>query len=292
MSTTTRSIAGGGDDNWVTYYAIYMSMATRGAIDDETKVYVLPDRASKGRSYSCADCNQRVILRSGEVRVAHFAHYTPTTKCKFYDTTAGESDSHRHAKLLLQKWIREKKPITLLWECSNQGKFGSCGTMVEETVQYQDGDEVVLEYRDPAGKYIADLAILNNDKVRCIFEINHSHRTTTSRPEPWFEVNASAIDEGSHYGEETIYIDNIRMHNTQFCSNCRVKQEHWVTSIPILSKRYGQERMWKQDVPCIACGTMSYSPEWVHNRPRQVCKLCIGTDSTRVRQAVNTMIWG
>lgn len=278
--------------NQVTCYKSYMSMASRGAIDDETKGYVLPDRASKGRSYSCAECGQRVILRSGEVRVPHFAHYTPTTKCKFYEATSGESESHRHAKLLLQKWIREKKPICLSWGCDKQTNFGSCGTPVEDTIHYKDGDDVVLEYRDPNGKYIADVAIVNNGTVRYIFEVRHSHRTTTTRPEPWFEVDASSIDEGCHYGEQTIYVDNVRLRNPRHCVNCKVKQEHWVASIPILAKKYGPERMWKQDAPCIGCNRMSYSPEWVQNRPRQVCKICLGTESTKVRQAVNDLVWG
>lgn len=227
-----------------------------------------------------------------EVRTPHFAHFNPSTKCKYYDGSPGESESHRHAKLLLQKWLLARRAIEFGWSCQQQTSFGSCGVGVEHALRYKDGDEVVLEYRGPSGKYVADVAILNAGTPRYIIEIVHSHRTTTTcRPEPWFEVKASDIDEGCHYGEEIIYLEDCRIHNPRFCSNCTVKCEPWVQHIPILVKKYGQERSWNQDEPCIGCGRSSYSPEWIAKRPRQVCKLCLGNEPNRVREAIHRRIW-
>jgi hypothetical protein len=267
-------------------------MSSHGAIDTETKAYVLPSNASKGRNYECAECNQRVIFRHGEVRTPHFAHFVPTTKCTYYNTSSGESDNHKHAKLLLQKWIAEKKPIEFCWTCQNQTNWGTCGVGVDESIAYKDGDTVVLEYRDPGKQYVADVAVLNNGKLRYIIEVVHSHRTTTTcRPEPWFEVNANDIGEQLHFGEEVIVLDNCRLKNSKFCSNCKVKSERWVSNIPILAKKYGGERAWRQDRPCIGCERMSYSPEWIANRPRQVCKLCLGNEPDKVRNALSDAIW-
>jgi hypothetical protein len=267
-------------------------MSAHGAIDTETQAYVLPQHATKGRTYVCADCSQRVIFRKGEVRTPHFAHFVPTTKCTYYNATAGESDSHKHAKLLLKKWILDHRAICFVWDCQQQGSFGSCGTGVERNLDHKDGDEVLLEYRSPSGGYVADLAVMNAGSLRYIIEIAHSHRTTTTcRPEPWFEVKASDIDEGSHYGDDIVYLDDCRITNPRFCSNCSVKCERWVRNIPILAKKYGAERMWRQDVPCIGCKTDKYSPEWIEKRPRQVCKMCLGNEPDKVRAALSDAVW-
>lgn len=267
-------------------------MSSYGAIDCETGGYILPSNALKGRNYKCGDCDQRVVLRQGNVRVHHFAHFNPSAKCKFYNTSPGESETHKHAKLLLQRWLNEKKPIVFSWICQALNKFGLCSASVDKSIEYKDGDEVVLEYRCPSGKFIADVAVINDGTVRYIIEVKHSHQTTTTcRPEPWFEVSANDIDEGCHYGETTIYLENCRINESRACVNCSVKQEKWVSSIPILHKRYGQERLWEQDVPCICCGRKKYSPEWIENRPRQVCKICLGNEPAKVRETVNRMIW-
>jgi hypothetical protein len=173
----------------------------------------------------------------------------------------------------------------------NQHRHGTCQTSdgyTEYEIEYKDGDEIMIEYRDPVKKYIADVAVLNDGKVRYIIEVKHSHRTTTSvRPEPWFEVDAITIDEGCHYGNDTIQLENCRINETRYCANCTIKQEPWTTSIPILTKRYGKERKWIQDEPCVTCGNERYSPEWIGGRPRQVCKICLGSDPLKVQEAIN-----
>lgn len=267
-------------------------MSTHGANDKETRQYTPPENAVKGREYVCAQCNQRVIFRKGNVRTPHFAHFVPTTKCAYYNTSPGESDSHKHAKLLLQKWLIARRPIRLVWGCNKHSTFGQCGGNVERNIDYKDGDEVVIEYRGPTGGYVADVAVVNAGKLRYIIEIMHSHRTTTTtRPEPWFEVSADQISEGCHFGEEVVYLDNCRINNPGFCSNCSAKSERWAANIPILAHKYGNERGWRQDTPCICCKRTTYNPEWVAGRPRQVCKICLGGETQKVRDAVTAAIW-
>lgn len=271
-------------------------MSAHGAIDTETQAYVVPRNASKGRNYVCTDCSQRVVFRCGDVRVPHFAHFTPSIKCTYYNATAPESDQHKHAKQLLKTWLSARKEITFGWACRSQTPFGTCGAMTDATdhsVEYKDGDEVVLEYRDPAGKYVADVAVINAGQVRYIVEVAHSHRTTTtSRPEPWFEVQANNVAKGLHGdGDDEIYLEDCRINNSRFCSNCRVKQERWVAGIPMLHHCYRHERMWKQDIPCIRCRRIQYSPEWIGGRPRQVCKICLGNHPDEVRERMNHHVW-
>ena len=267
-------------------------MSSHGAIDCETTAYVSPNSAQRGREYKCADCDQRVIIRKGDVRVHHFAHFTTTTKCRFYEN-AGESENHKHAKMLLSVWLKARKPINFRWMCLNQQSYGTCQTAdgyTSHEIEYKDGDEVIIEYRDPVKKFIADVSVLNDGKLRYIIEVKHSHRTTSNvRPEPWFEVEASTIDEGCHYGDDTIYLDNCRINDLRYCANCTVKQELWTRKIPILNKRYGIERKWIQDEPCILCENERYSPEWIEKRPRQVCKICLGSEPAKVRDATDKL---
>lgn len=264
-----------------------------GAIDVETQTYVLPTEASKGKNYVCAECDQKVIVRQGMIRKHHYAHYSPTTKCKFYDS-AGETELHKHAKLFIKSWLEQKKSIWFAWACRTQFKFGLCNRSddhTEDTLLYKEGDRVVLEYRDPKGKYIADIAVLNAGNVRYIIEVQHTHKTTTDcRPEPWVEISA---DEATldNCDNDVLNLENIRTNEKRGCANCTVKREPWVGKIPILSKKQGAERNWEQDSPCIYCERISYNPEFIEGKFRQVCKICLGTEPEKVRQISNDLFW-
>ena len=73
-----------------------------GAINIITKQYTSPNRADKTAKYQCTDCEQRVILRKGTIRKAHFAHYSPTNTCSYYEHP-NESQLHKDAKYKLQE---------------------------------------------------------------------------------------------------------------------------------------------------------------------------------------------
>jgi hypothetical protein len=233
-------------------------------------------------------------LRAGDIRVRHFAHYVPTTKCKYYDSP-GESEEHKRAKQLIAKWISEKRFIEFGWSCQNQTNFGTCTASDGDTshrVDHLEGDTAVLEYRDPGGKYIADVAVINGGKLRYIVEIKQSHATTTLvRPEPWFEVNARDIDEGCHYGSDVIYLSNIRLNESRHCSTCKAMQLPWIDRLPPVKKEAGIGGNWNQSAPCIACGVYAYSPVYKMGY-RQVCKICLATDTDKVHQALMRMVWG
>jgi len=252
-----------------------------GAINIITKQYTSPNKADKNSKYQCTDCEQRVILRKGTIRKAHFAHYSPTNTCSYYEHP-NESQLHKDAKYKLQEKLIGKFPITINNQCP---ECTSSPAAIEDLkIEYTDGDSAVVEYRDPNNKYVADVALLNNGKLRYIFEVKHTHATiTTVRPEPWFEFTADEIleeeerilknDTGDILGQE-YYLSCVRTTPNRYCPNCRVKTEAWAEKIPRLTKKYGQERMWKQDHPCIKCGRDQYNPEFIKGY-RQICKICI-----------------
>lgn len=284
-------------------YAHILLMAEKynlGAINILTKQYTSPNNANKTAKYQCTECEQRVILRKGTVRKAHFAHYSQTNTCSYYDHP-NESQLHKDAKYKLQEKLNNKFPITLnniCPECSS-----TPAAFDDLKIEYIDGDISVVEYRDPNKKYVADVALLNNGKVRYIFEIKHTHATTTSvRPEPWFEFTAEQIFEEDEritkndlndannvaLGQE-YYLNCVRTSLNRFCPNCRIYTESWTENLPRLSKKYGQERMWKQDFSCIKCKREQYNPVFVKGF-RQICKICICDyeDELKTTYDVNT----
>jgi len=257
-----------------------------GAIEVETNKYTLPNNGVKHINYKCIDCGQRVILRKGDVRKPHFSHFSPTPsqRCKYYEHPT-ESQLHKDAKYKLHDKLKHKFPIVLNNNCPK------CTThpagIYEVDIDYQDGDDVIMEYRDPSGKYVADVAVVNDNKVRYIFEVKHTHRTTTSRPDPWFEITAdniieedSRINDPEHPEYEDLgqkyYLDCVRTDTSRYCDNCRIYEEKWVKYLPKLRNKYGVERAWRQDSPCIECSRDQYNPVFIWGTGfLQICKICI-----------------
>ena len=265
-----------------------------GAINTITKQYTSPNKADKSAKYQCTDCEQRVILRKGQIRKAHFAHYSPTNTCSYYEHP-NESQLHKDAKYKLQEKLIAKFPIYVNNDCPE------CRThpavFDTEPIEYADGDSCIVEYRDPNNKYVADVALINNGKLKYIFEVKHTHATvTTVRPEPWFEFTADQIleeeqrilknDPEDNLGQE-YYLKCVRTSINRFCPNCRIKTESWADKLPRLDKKYGQERMWTQDKPCRACGRTQYNPEFIRGY-RQICKICICDDELTLKEKYNT----
>lgn len=260
-----------------------------GAFDAETKEYTVPSKAVKGRSYICPDCNKPVIFRKGDIRVHHYAHKAETSQCSYYEHP-NESQIHKDAKLLMKKMLDDKKLIGFYWNCY-KCKDDNSDIDTPDFI-YEEGDKAVLEYRDKNGKWIADVALVNEDKVKCIFEIKYKHKTTTVRPEPWYEIDAVELindindclmevekypDHCSFYNEpdyvwkiKCIRTDVKRWCNTSFCYN-----EQWVKNIPAFSK-------YNEINSCLLCEKEEYNPVGIYRRSDiRLCYDCLEKDFKR-----------
>lgn len=250
-----------------------------GAIEIDNNLYVLPYKAEKNKQYKCISCNEKVILKKGNIRKVHFAHYFQTNTCSYYEHP-NESEIHKEAKFKLASWLKDNKHIDIFWSCCKTQYNGyKCGASYGETeynIKYDENDNVEIEYRDVNNKYLADIAIINNNKVKYIFEIKHTHSTTTNvRPEPWFEIEAKDIfDAEKNKKENCIILTCIRCHKNRYCSNCRILDEEWVNNLPFLNKKNGCEKLWEQENPCIKCNRKCYNPVFVRGF-RQICKICL-----------------
>jgi hypothetical protein len=174
--------------------------------------YCLPCNAEKGLDYNCPGCGESVIVKKGDVKIHHFAHKPGERDCKFYEHP-GEGEIHKMAKHIIVDLLRKRKIKTIICPCP-------IGCTYDEQIKYEDGDEVMVEYR-VSDKCIVDVAVVNKDKVRYVFEIYNTHKTTRETPEPWFEVDAKEILKKT----ETInvFIGNVYIHcirKNRYCSTC------------------------------------------------------------------------
>jgi hypothetical protein len=143
--------------------------------------YCLPCNAEKGLDYICPGCKAPVILRRGEIKAPHFAHKPSERRCEFYDHP-GEGEIHKMVKHIIADLLRKKKIKKVVRSCPK-------GCTYDEEIDYEEGDEVIDEY--PIGdRYKVDVALINNGKIKYIFEVYNTHKTTRETPEPWFEIDA------------------------------------------------------------------------------------------------------
>lgn len=187
-----------------------------GAIDIESGFHTIPILASKSKKYVCPECSEYVFVKQGKIRKAHFSHYAKSV-CNYYDHP-NESQIHKDCKFRLKSWLEQKISLNIFYKCFNSDckrYFNKLSILLEED------DKVILEYRDPEGKYVADLAILNKDKVKYIFEVLHTHSTETERPEPWFEFRTSDLIDITP--KESIGLFNVRnsYEDDYECYNCK-----------------------------------------------------------------------
>lgn len=218
-----------------------------GAFKKGSREYVAPSCAQKDDQYECPDCRKDVIFRKGSVRTPHFAHKKADEEVCPYYNRPGESQLHNDAKLLLQTTLNSRRAITILSHCCSRYCEYSLlswaippftDTSVEYRFQYKNG------YR------VADVVCLEGDKIACVFEIRHTHKTKEGdRPEPWFEFDATSlqniINDATNHNEQIV----LGCTRQRFCENCA-------------------------EVHCSRCKTPC--PRWVMNTNlnNTLCKLC------------------
>ena len=155
-----------------------------GAIDIKTGRLVKPDVATRG-AYTCPSCDQPVHLKCGKIRRPHFAH-NPGSDCSHYGG-GGESAVHVAAKHQLAQYLKDGVPIAIYSKCQH----GHSDLL--HKVVYQEGDKVNIEQK-LEGRCRADVGMESaNGSLRYVFEVFHTHATSKSRPEPWFEFKALDI---------------------------------------------------------------------------------------------------
>lgn len=70
---------------------------------DKDKNRYIAENAEKIRDYFCRDCEEKVIIKKGNIKIHHFAHY-PDSKCEY---SIGESFEHEKSKETIAKILKD-----------------------------------------------------------------------------------------------------------------------------------------------------------------------------------------
>ena len=306
-----------------------------GALDKNGK-YTLPETAvliqqkqkyqnqnkEQKEEYTCPDCKEKVILKNGEIKRPHFSHL-PQSKhnCDYYER---ESLQHYLAKHLLKYFLDQDFIIKLNLKCHLYIDMLNhhCNNPYIVNVKKEEGDTIVTEYfSGEESKERYDLAIVSTNKynkVKHIFEIKHTH-SIQSRPEPWYEIEASEILNYCHLlnihlveemvelfsnfsfedktkEKQIIELNCVRSNNENYlgekermCHSCKAKEEDWVTRIPKLTCYKNSSHSYKQEKLCICCGREKYNPVFSKGY-RAVCKICMNNSYQQVKNMTLTKV--
>jgi hypothetical protein len=206
-----------------------------GAINKTTKQYCCPTLANRKEKYICPECNKDLIIKKGEKRIHHFAHYKDNKPCNYYNNP-NETQIHKDAKLALKQLLENGIKLKITRKCS------ACECNIYNwDVPSLECFNIEIEYRFDYNNSlkIADLAVLDKNNIYTIFEIYHSHGTIDdARPEPWFEFDAKHILNNIN---KTSF--NIHCIRKKKCDNCL--QKEYMNDLETWLKLYGKE--WNGD---------------------------------------------
>jgi hypothetical protein len=200
-----------------------------GAINKNTNNYEYPRIANKENKYKCPYCEKNVIFRNGKIKQPHFAHYKSDSPCFYYDKPS-ETQVHKDAKLLMKSLLDNKKNIVIDKTCNISTQVCLPDNIYCDDY-YDENTKAVIEhkfYYNNANRS-ADVALIENDKIKIIFEICYKNKTKEeNRPDPWFEIKADTFINSTNSGENInekgeIEIECIREYN---CKCCKEKEEY------------------------------------------------------------------
>mgnify|MGYP006295014389 CR=1 FL=1 len=155
----------------------------------ESGARVRPENGKRGARDSCPECHERVVLRRGDIKVPHFAHYRAPESCRL----TGEGWLHVAAKHAVFAAVMEGAEDG----SSSVQLFRKCEICRSETWQSLPPcvRRAELEYRLPSGR-VGDIALLDRrERVLAVVEIRHSHEVDSEKAEdlsdiPWIELSA------------------------------------------------------------------------------------------------------
>lgn len=225
-----------------------------GALNKETNKYEYAKIAIKKNKYMCPECKRDVILKKGEIKAHHFAHYRTENPCTYYDRPS-ESQIHKDAKMLMKTLLENKRHLCFNRTCKK------CKIIQKITVDsYTDNTKIELEYRFQYNNklQIADVAYLD-DGLKYIFEICYRHKTLSEkRPEPWVEIDAESFINTAN--DEISEIQCIR---NEICKDCKIQEE---VAEKIRCEREEEERKNQEE---LRLARIKREEEWEKGRPER-----------------------
>jgi hypothetical protein len=223
-----------------------------GAINKSTYNYEYPKIANKINKYMCPCCEKDVIFRNGKIKQPHFAHYKSDNPCYYYDKPS-ETQVHKDAKLLMKSLLDNKKNIVIDKTCNISTQVCLPDNIYCDDY-YDENTKAVIEhkfYYNNANRS-ADVALIENDKIKIIFEICYKNKTKEeNRPEPGFEINSEKLINSINSVKnintnDELRIECIRNYKCDYCKKIieyeRKRQLHFLEKLQIKEKEQKSEK--------------------------------------------------
>lgn len=197
-----------------------------GAINKETLKYEYPKIASKENKYKCPSCDNDVIFKKGIKKQPHYSHKKSENPCYYYDRPS-ESQIHKDAKMLMKTLLDNKTNMNFYRKCYNCYEGPEFILKIAHNT-YNDRTKAIVEYKFNYNnsKRSADIALVDNNNIKYIFEICYRNKTKEeNRPEPWVEIDAETFINIINSNENNGEID-IECKREFKCGFCQEKENY------------------------------------------------------------------
>ena len=184
-----------------------------GAFLKDTTTLVRADDAQKRIVYSCPLCKTLAVFCKGKIVPPYFRH-PPESKCTFFTAGGLMSPQHLGAQQIAKNLLESQLPITFTRNCDKCRK----DTIVFEISTRASNTRARTEegFKINGKRYSADVALLENDEIKLIWEVYWTHATTRPAHDyPWVETCAQDILEAGSDGPLTFKC--LRQHRCDSC---------------------------------------------------------------------------
>lgn len=194
-----------------------------GAFMKGTKTFVKPAQAEKRvngvkTEWECPSCNTLAVFCKGKIVPPYFRH-PPESNCTFFSPT-GMSAQHLGAQNLLKNLLESDRALIVTRRCTRCRKDDTVFELGARPPKSSAATEHGF-YIDGT-RYSADVALLEDNQIRCIFEVCWTHETNRPPHEhPWVELGAEDILEIG--AEGPVRLDCILPSHK--CAVCVVEEE-------------------------------------------------------------------
>jgi len=193
---------------------------------DESGELISAESAQKGSKYTCPCCVIKLIHRSGEVRVKHFAH-PPESNCSL------ESVLHITAKRLIYTAIMQNaegfQSISLENHCQN------CGVMFSTSLPEKTFSNAELEVR--VGDFVCDVVGYRGESIGLAIEVFNTHEVDANKAANlksyWVELKAEDV-----INNPLKWVPTQANLKDSYCNDCKEHIKHIIE----VADKYGIDR--------------------------------------------------
>lgn len=270
-----------GEEILIKYWGDYLfnpklSLFNLGAIELKSSNYVLLEQFNPKEKYGCLKCESEICLKKCPNNYI-FSHKN-NFGCSFYENPE-VLDCILDCKYKLANIISNQNPLSVISDCP---KCSNIGLDIE--LNYDENDEVIIDYK--LMDTTIELAVLNKNTIKYLFCFK---KPDIIIPEPWFLIDYEnfyqSLENYKRYNQELLIINCQRKNESRKCRDCYIKDssELWLGNLPKLTYKWGSQKQWKQDKPCLICKTEKYSPVFSKSF-KAICKMCFNENYESLKE--------